>query len=62
MTITATDEGGSGVARVDYALDASGDNGVYDSPLRVPAAGVLHVRAVDGAGNVMAPYLRVPLG
>lgn len=65
ITIAATDEGGSGVARVDYAIDtavdAAGFDGVYNGPFLAPAEGLLHVRAVDGAGNVMAPYLRVPL-
>lgn len=41
VTVTATDRGGSGVARVDYA---TGAEGVYTEPFLVPAEGVLHVR------------------
>lgn len=62
VTIEASDRGGSGVDRVDYALDTSTSSAVYSEPFVVPAEGTLHVRAVDRAGNVSAPYLRVPLG
>lgn len=62
VTVEATDRGGSGVDRVDYALDTSTSSAEYTGPFIVPAGGTLHVRAVDRAGNVSAPYLRVPLG
>lgn len=60
VTVNATDSG-SGVAQVDYGLDPSGTAGVYTGPFVVPADGTVNVRAVDRAGNVTAPYVRVPL-
>jgi len=62
VTITATDEtGGSGVDRIEYALDASSTSGVYTSTVTVPATGKIIVRAIDRAGNVEAPYQVVRL-
>jgi len=61
VTIAATDQGGSGVDRIEYALDASDTSGVYVAPITVPATGNLIVRAFDGAGNVEAPYQMLPL-
>ncbi len=62
VTITATDnDGGSGVDRIEYALDASDTSGVYTSPLTVPVTGNIIVRAIDRAGNVEAPYQVVRL-
>jgi hypothetical protein len=62
VTISATDQGGSGVDRIEYALDASATSGVYGGPFTAPATGNLIVRAFDGAGNVEAPYQVLPLG
>jgi Ca2+-binding RTX toxin-like protein/pimeloyl-ACP methyl ester carboxylesterase len=63
VTVNASDgEGGSGVARIEYALDASDTSGVYASPIDVPATGNVIVRAIDAAGNVEAPYQVIPLG
>src|SRR5439155_6907784 len=62
VTITAADNaGGSGVDRIEYALDASDRSGVYSSTLTVPALGNVIVRAIDRAGHVEAPYQVVPL-
>lgn len=61
VTINSTDEGGSGVERVEYALDASERSSVYQGPVIVPAHGELYVRAIDRAGNVEAPYQVVVL-
>jgi hypothetical protein len=61
VTITATDRGGAGVARIDYALVASGKEGQYTGPFEAPAVGRIVVRAIDRAGNVEAPYQRVSL-
>ncbi|MGZ4389428.1 MAG: chitobiase/beta-hexosaminidase C-terminal domain-containing protein, partial [Gaiellaceae bacterium] len=62
VTIAATDEpGGSGVDRIEYALDASDRSGTYTGPLTVPADGNIIVRAIDRAGNVEAPYRVVAL-
>src|SRR4029079_16630534 len=61
VTIAATDQGGSGVDRIEYALDASDTSGVYVAPITVTATGNLIVRAFDGAGNVEAPYQILPL-
>lgn len=62
VTVEASDRGGAGVDRVEYGLDPSGRAGSYDGPFVVPATGELHVRAVDRAGNVSAPYVTVRLG
>lgn len=61
VTMTATDEGGSGVDRIEYALDSSETVALYDGPFTVPAYGELYVRAIDRAGNVEAPYQVVVL-
>jgi hypothetical protein len=61
VTITATDRGGAGVARIDYALVASGKEGRYKGPFEAPAVGRIVVRAIDRGGNVEAPYQRVSL-
>jgi hypothetical protein len=61
VTITATDRGAAGIARVDYALVASGKAGEYTGPFDAPAVGRIVVRAIDRAGNVEAPYQRVSL-
>lgn len=64
VSIRASDRGGSGVDLVEYAVETgrAAAAGVYARPFVVPARGTLHVRAVDRAGNVSAPYQRVPLG
>jgi hypothetical protein len=54
VTLAGQDEeGGSGVASVEYALDG-GDWTAYTTPLTVSARGAhtLHYRVTDGAGNV----------
>jgi probable HAF family extracellular repeat protein len=51
-TVAAADEGGSGVARIDWEADALGLSGIYSGPLDLPACGELYARAIDGAGNV----------
>ncbi len=61
VTIEASDQGGSGVAAIQYALDATGESNVYNDTFRAPALGELYVRAVDKAGNVEAPYQVVVL-
>lgn len=61
VDVEAIDTGGAGVARVDWALDVGEVTGVVDGPLRVPAHGELHLRAVDAAGNVQAPHQVVVL-
>jgi alpha-tubulin suppressor-like RCC1 family protein/pimeloyl-ACP methyl ester carboxylesterase len=62
VTITATDNaGGSGVGRIEYALDSSNTSGVYTSTLTVPATGAIIVRAIDRAGNIEVPYQTIPL-
>ncbi|MGI8574075.1 MAG: hypothetical protein ACR2MA_01765 [Egibacteraceae bacterium] len=50
------------MARTEYAVDPAGVAGTYDGPFVVPADGTLIVRAVDRAGNVTAPHVRVALG
>lgn len=52
VTITATDEGGAGVARIEYELNASNTKGVYTGPLTLPPHGEIFVRAIDRAGNI----------
>jgi hypothetical protein len=61
VMITVNERGGAGVARIEYALDASGKTGVYTAPIEVPAVGKIVVRAIDRAGNIEAPYPRVSL-
>jgi hypothetical protein len=61
VTITASDNGGSGVARIEYGLTPSNEAGVYTKPIEVPAVGQIVVRAIDRAGNIQAPYSRVSL-
>jgi hypothetical protein len=62
VTITAKDEpGGSGVARIEYALNATNTSGTYSSTLTIPARGKIIVRAIDRAGNIETPYQFVPL-
>ncbi len=60
VTITATDDT-SGVAFIEYALDAGEESSAYGGPFVVPALGELYVRAWDNAGNVEAPYQVVVL-
>jgi chondroitin AC lyase len=56
VTVVATDEGGSGVASVEYRLGSSGAWTAYAEPVAVPGtdAVTVEVRATDGAGNVSA--------
>jgi hypothetical protein len=61
VTITAEDHGGAGIARIEYALDASNTSKVYTGPFEAPARGRVIVRAIDRASNVEAPYARVAL-
>jgi hypothetical protein len=61
VTITADDRGGAGIARIEYALDASNRSGVYTGPFEASAVGRVIVRAIDRAGNIEAPYVRVRL-
>jgi pimeloyl-ACP methyl ester carboxylesterase len=61
VRISATDEGGSGVDRIEYAFDATDTGGVYADTLTVPADGHVIVRAIDRAGNIEAPYQVVRL-
>ncbi|MER6690556.1 OmpL47-type beta-barrel domain-containing protein [Streptomyces minutiscleroticus] len=55
VTVTAADEGGSGVDRIEYALDG-GPYLAYTAPVVVDRAGAhtLAYRAVDKAGNTAA--------
>lgn len=55
VTVTATDEGGSGVDRIEYSLDG-GPYLVYGAPVVVDRAGAhtLAYRATDKAGNTAA--------
>ncbi|MFJ4682181.1 OmpL47-type beta-barrel domain-containing protein [Streptomyces sp. NPDC088789] len=55
VTVTATDEGGSGVERIEYSLDG-GPYLVYSAPVVVDRAGAhaLAYRATDKAGNTAA--------
>ncbi|MEU8662181.1 OmpL47-type beta-barrel domain-containing protein [Actinoplanes philippinensis] len=57
-TVTATDSGGSGVARIEYQLDG-GAWTVYTAPVTVTAVGahMLHYRATDNAGNTSAEQM-----
>lgn len=54
-TVTATDDGGSGVASIEYALDTDVFS-PYTAPVEVDAVGdhTLSYRATDNAGNVAA--------
>jgi hypothetical protein len=61
VTISARDRGGAGIARTEYALDASGTSDVYTGPFEAPAVGQVIVRSIDRAGNIEAPYARVRL-
>ena len=61
VTITASDSGGAGVARIEYGISPSHDSGVYTKPFEVPAVGRITVRAIDRAGNIEAPYPRASL-
>jgi hypothetical protein len=61
VTITSEDSGGAGIARIEYALDASNRTDVYTGPFEAPAVGRVIVRAIDRAGNIEAPYVRVRL-
>ncbi|MEV5436962.1 family 16 glycoside hydrolase [Streptomyces sp. NPDC052682] len=56
VAIHATDEGGSGVDRIEYALGASGPWQPYTAPVVVDQAGshTVRYRALDKAGNVSA--------
>ncbi|MFJ8792574.1 OmpL47-type beta-barrel domain-containing protein [Streptomyces sp. NPDC102462] len=56
VTVTATDEGGSGVAGIEYSLDA-GPYLAYTGPVVVDRAGAHTVayRASDKAGNTSEP-------
>ncbi|MEU3663221.1 family 16 glycoside hydrolase [Streptomyces sp. NPDC032940] len=53
VTITATDEGGSGVDRVEYAIGADGAWQPYTTPVVVDQVGehTVRYRAFDKAGN-----------
>ncbi|MEU5256117.1 OmpL47-type beta-barrel domain-containing protein [Streptomyces longwoodensis] len=53
VALTATDAGGSGVDRVEYALDAAGTWQPYTAPVVVDTVGshTLRHRAFDKAGN-----------
>jgi hypothetical protein len=61
VTMTAADDGGSGIARIEYALDATNTAGVYAEMLTVPVDGNVIGRAIDRAGNIEAPYQVVRL-
>lgn len=61
VSLDAQDRGGSGLAEIEWALQDGDTSSVYTGPFVVPAQGTLVVRAVDRAGNVTAPYTRVPL-
>ncbi|WP_437022912.1 OmpL47-type beta-barrel domain-containing protein [Streptomyces sp. enrichment culture] len=56
VTVSATDEGGSGVERIEYSLDG-GPYLAYTAPMVVDRAGAHTVayRASDKAGNTSAP-------
>ena len=62
VTVVARARGnGSGVDRVEYGLDPSGQGGMVDGRLLLAPEGVVHVRAIDRAGNVEAPKDHRPL-
>jgi chondroitin AC lyase len=54
VTVVAGDEGGSGVASVEYRVGGSGGWTTYTGPVTVPGsdAATVQFRATDGAGNV----------
>lgn len=54
VTVTASDEGGSGVASVEHRRGTSGVWTAYTGPVTVPGTDAVTVqaRATDGAGNV----------
>lgn len=52
VTVNVTDLGGSGVARTEYFVNATGQSGTYTQPLVLPAKGEIYVRSTDNAGNV----------
>ncbi|MFD9434334.1 OmpL47-type beta-barrel domain-containing protein [Streptomyces sp. NPDC060002] len=56
VTIGATDDGGSGVDRIQYAVGAAGDWIPYTAPVVVDQVGThqIRYRAFDKAGNVSA--------
>jgi hypothetical protein len=56
VTVSAQDEGGSGVGRIEWIVNATGASGVYEGPLVLPALGEIHVRAYDNAGNFQGQY------
>lgn len=56
ITIEAIDQGGSGVAAIQYALEATRESSIYAGTFQAPALGELYVRAIDNAGNLEAPY------
>ncbi len=60
VTVSATDDA-TAVERIEYAIDATGQTGVYSQPILLEGKGELIVRAIDGAGNVEAPYKVVTL-
>ena len=56
-TISASDDGGSGVAGTEYSLDGGLTWTSYSTPLNFTTEGItqLHARSWDDAGNVEAP-------
>ncbi|QCB25784.1 family 16 glycoside hydrolase [Streptomyces sp. SS52] len=56
VTLAATDEGGSGVERIEYAIGADGAWQPYTTPVVVDQVGehTVRYRATDKAGNVAA--------
>ena len=56
VTVSATDEGGSGVAKTEYALGAAGAWTPYTAPVMIHEVGTHKVRyrATDKAGNTAA--------
>ncbi|MEU1278179.1 family 16 glycoside hydrolase [Streptomyces sp. NPDC005805] len=56
VTVGATDEGGSGVEKIEYALGADGEWQPYTAPVVVDRVGThsLRYRATDKAGNTSA--------
>jgi hypothetical protein len=56
VTVDASDTGGSGVSRIEWFVNATGQSGVYTGPLDLPAKGEIYVRAIDAAGNIQGDY------
>lgn len=56
VTVSATDPGGSGVARIEYAVGADGAWQAYTAPVMVHEVGTHRIRhrATDKAGNTSA--------